>query len=124
MLDFLDGIVVTEGYSLLATTNYLDRLDAALIRPGRLDSIIEVREPGLKARVDVLSKYLSDGPPAPSNVAAVAKYIEGASFADLAEVARRFKILAVFHEEQSLDKLLDKAARDLCTERGLPKSPS
>jgi hypothetical protein len=123
-LDFLDGVVKTEGYSLLATTNYVDRLDPALIRPGRLDSIIKVGEPGLEARVNVLSKYLSDGPPPPSNVATVAKYMDGASFADLAEVARRFKILAVFHEDENLVELLDKAARDFCAERGLPNPPS
>ena len=37
MLNAVDGVTSTEGRILFMTTNYVDRLDPALIRPGRVD---------------------------------------------------------------------------------------
>lgn len=37
LLNCLDGVTSTEARILFMTTNYLDRLDPALIRPGRVD---------------------------------------------------------------------------------------
>ena len=39
LLNALDGVTSTEGRIVFMTTNYIDRLDPALIRPGRVDSI-------------------------------------------------------------------------------------
>lgn len=47
LLNCLDGVVSTEERLVFMTTNYLDRLDAALIRPGRVDvkQIIDYASP-------------------------------------------------------------------------------
>ena len=37
LLNALDGVASTEGRIVVMTTNYIDRLDPALIRPGRVD---------------------------------------------------------------------------------------
>merc|ERR1712154_632813 len=37
LLNVLDGVVDTPGRILIMTTNHPERLDAALIRPGRID---------------------------------------------------------------------------------------
>lgn len=37
LLNAIDGIVAPEGRILIMTTNYVDKLDPALIRPGRVD---------------------------------------------------------------------------------------
>ena len=37
LLNVIDGVGSSEGRVLVITTNYLDRLDAALTRPGRID---------------------------------------------------------------------------------------
>lgn len=37
LLNALDGVASAEGQLIFMTTNYLDRLDPALIRPGRVD---------------------------------------------------------------------------------------
>ena len=41
ILNALDGIVAQEGNLIFMTTNYKDKLDSALIRPGRIDFEIE-----------------------------------------------------------------------------------
>merc|ERR1712029_1090677 len=39
LLNAIDGVTLTEGRIIFMTTNYMERLDPALIRPGRVDSI-------------------------------------------------------------------------------------
>ncbi|KAH8853302.1 Mitochondrial chaperone BCS1 [Schistosoma japonicum] len=42
LLNALDGVTSTDGRIIFMTTNYIDRLDPALIRPGRVDMRILV----------------------------------------------------------------------------------
>ncbi|GAB6030596.1 hypothetical protein CHUAL_007457 [Chamberlinius hualienensis] len=48
LLNCLDGVASTEGRIVFMTTNYLERLDPALIRPGRVD---------VKEHISYSSKY-------------------------------------------------------------------
>ncbi|KAJ7469843.1 P-loop containing nucleoside triphosphate hydrolase protein [Mycena galericulata] len=41
LLNVIDGVGSEEGKLFFATTNYIDRLDAALLRPGRIDRKVE-----------------------------------------------------------------------------------
>jgi chaperone BCS1 len=43
LLNVLDGVGSDEGKLFFATTNYIDHLDSALIRPGRIDVKIEYK---------------------------------------------------------------------------------
>lgn len=42
LLNALDGVTSTDGRIIFMTTNHLDKLDAALIRPGRVDMRVHV----------------------------------------------------------------------------------
>ncbi len=42
LLNAIDGVAAGEGRLLFATTNHIDKLDPALIRPGRIDRKLEV----------------------------------------------------------------------------------
>jgi chaperone BCS1 len=41
LLNILDGVASQEGRVLIMTTNHLEKLDKALIRPGRVDKIVQ-----------------------------------------------------------------------------------
>ena len=41
LLNAIDGVMSQEGHLLFMTTNHIDRLDPALMRPGRIDARIE-----------------------------------------------------------------------------------
>lgn len=41
LLNILDGVASQEGRILIMTTNHIDKLDKALIRPGRVDMTVE-----------------------------------------------------------------------------------
>ena len=42
ILNILDGIIDTDNRIVIITTNHIDKLDPALIRPGRIDKIIKL----------------------------------------------------------------------------------
>ena len=54
LLNELDGIEVLKGVFVLAATNKPEVLDPALMRPGRLDTILYVGPPNLDARREIL----------------------------------------------------------------------
>ncbi|KAL0945780.1 hypothetical protein HGRIS_012068 [Hohenbuehelia grisea] len=41
LLNIIDGVESEEGKFFIATTNYIDRLDPALLRPGRIDKKVQ-----------------------------------------------------------------------------------
>jgi cell division protease FtsH len=53
----LDGLASTEGVMLVATTNYAGKIDAAILRPGRIDAKANVPLPGPRA----LERMIRDG---------------------------------------------------------------
>jgi chaperone BCS1 len=55
LLNIIDGVASQEGRVLIMTTNYIERLDAALIRPGRVDKKVELGLADSKMTVDFFS---------------------------------------------------------------------
>ena len=58
MLTEMDGLQGAKGVMIIGATNFADRLDPALLRPGRLDRILKLQLPDVKGRRDVLMVYL------------------------------------------------------------------
>ncbi len=58
MLELLDGATRTEGVIVVAATNFADRIDAALLRSGRLETRIDVPLPGTAALAGILEHHL------------------------------------------------------------------
>lgn len=62
LLTELDGIEDLGGVQVLAATNRAERIDPALLRPGRFDRILEVPPPDLEGRRQILAVHLRDRP--------------------------------------------------------------
>ncbi|MEM7629566.1 MAG: CDC48 family AAA ATPase [Planctomycetota bacterium] len=96
----VDGVEQLDGVLVLGATNRRDRLDPALLRPGRFDEVVELTALDEAARREVLLVHLLDRPladrGAPETLAAdLAKRSEGASGAQLAGIVRRAAMSAV-----------------------------
>ncbi len=57
LLNAIDGVAAQEGRALIMTTNHRDRLDPALIRPGRADLHIEVGPIGAAASMALFLRF-------------------------------------------------------------------
>lgn len=64
LLECLDGANSREGVVVVAATNYPDRIDAALCRPGRLDRRIDICLPNLEDRAKILAFHGAELPEA------------------------------------------------------------
>ena len=66
----LDGFGGREQVVVIAASNLLDKLDPALLRPGRFDRQIFVTPPDLKGRQQILEVHTraSRWPPAPTSI--------------------------------------------------------
>src|SRR5262245_30465838 len=62
LLTEMDGIEQREGVLVIGATNRMDRLDAALLRPGRFDLLLEVPAPDAPARARILEVHLRGKP--------------------------------------------------------------
>lgn len=94
----LDGVEVLTGVFVFAATSRPDLLDAALLRPGRLDRLLFCDFPSSRERLDILT-VLSRKLPLASDVdlEAIAKMTEGLSGADLQALLSDAQLAAV-HE--------------------------
>lgn len=103
LLTELDGIEELKGVVVLGATNRLDRVDPALLRPGRFDFLVELPVPDLGARLAIL-KVHTRGMPLAGDVSlgALAAQTDGLVGADLEGTCRRAGLLAIreFLEER------------------------
>ncbi len=57
ILNVIDGIIETPGRIIIMTTNCIDKLDKALIRPGRIDIKIEFKKASKDIILDMVSSF-------------------------------------------------------------------
>jgi len=86
----LDGIEELEGVLVLGATNRPDMLDAAALRPGRFDEMVEILMPDEKDRKAIFDIHLRNKPLAQGiSIADLAAKTEGFNGADIAGVCHK-----------------------------------
>ena len=96
MLAEMDGVSENGQLLVLGATNHIDRLDPALIRPGRFDKQIYIPLPDAGTREGILRKYLSSiANDASVDLVALAQRTQGFSGAQLRAMVNEAKNLAL-----------------------------
>ena len=62
LLNAIDGVASQEGRALVMTTNHRERLDPALIRPGRADVHVELGPVGAVTAARLFARFFPDEP--------------------------------------------------------------
>ena len=62
MLNVLDGFRAPNGVLFVMTTNHLDKLDAALLRPGRIDYRLYLGKATDQQKVELYRKFFPEAP--------------------------------------------------------------
>lgn len=87
LLECLDGVGRRDGIVVIGACNHPQRIDAALLRPGRLGTHIRVSLPDSSARTRILRGFLPEEL-SDQQIAQAAFECDGFSGADLANVAK------------------------------------
>ncbi len=96
LLTELDGVEELEKVVVIAATNRRDLIDPAIIRPGRIDAIVELEVPDKKTREEIFKVHTRDMP-LDKNVK-LKDYVdktEGWTGADIEAVCRNAGLIAI-----------------------------
>ncbi|MGC9105841.1 MAG: AAA family ATPase [Thermoprotei archaeon] len=92
LLTEMDGIRTLKDVIVIGTTNRIEDVDPALLRPGRFDKIVFMPLPNRDERRDIFEKYLGKDTCVKVNCDKLAELTEGYSGADIAAVTREAKL--------------------------------
>jgi cell division protease FtsH len=102
----LDGFEGSDEVVVVGASNLIDKLDPALLRPGRFDRQIFVTPPDLKGRRAILSVHTRGKPLAEDvNLELIARQTSGLTGADLANICNE---AAIFAGREHRDKILTR----------------
>src|SRR6201991_5094921 len=90
----MDGFASRGELVVIAASNLLEKLDQALLRPGRFDRQILVAAPDVNGREAILRVHTANKPLAGVDLGAVARQTSGLTGADLANIANEAAIAA------------------------------
>jgi cell division protease FtsH len=91
----MDGFESGDNVVVMAASNMLEKLDRALLRPGRFDRQVFVPPPDMRGRAAVLAVHTRDKPLSPGvDLDRVARHTSGLTGADLANLCNEAAILA------------------------------
>ncbi|EDW73130.2 uncharacterized protein Dwil_GK17377 [Drosophila willistoni] len=111
LLTEMDGVEDRKGVYILAATNRPDIIDPAILRPGRLDTILYVGLPEKSERIEILNATTKSGTRPvlgdDVNIADIAEATEGYTGADLAGLIKRASMFALRESLNDVDASLE-----------------
>jgi cell division protease FtsH len=90
----MDGFSSSGRVVVIAASNLLEKLDPALLRPGRFDRQVFVVPPDVRGREGVLAVHTRDKPLQDVDLSVVAQQTSGLTGADLANICNEAAIFA------------------------------
>jgi cell division protease FtsH len=90
----MDGFGGNDDLVVIAASNLLEKLDPALLRPGRFDRQIFVSPPDLGGRIEILKVHSANKPVEDVDMEMVARQTAGLTGADLANICNEAAIFA------------------------------
>jgi cell division protease FtsH len=120
----MDGFNTTGDLVVIAASNLLEKLDPALLRPGRFDRQIFVSPPDVSGREAILEVHSRDKPLGTVDLGLIARQTAGLTGADLANLCNEAAIFAARShsaqiEQQHFDSALERVVAGMQSRRTL-----
>jgi cell division protease FtsH len=118
----MDGFGTAEDVVVMAASNMLEKLDPALLRPGRFDRQVLVAPPDLKGRIEILKVHTANKPLRNVDFEMVARQTSGLTGAELANICNEAAIQAgrvnrEFIIEDDFDYALERVVAGMQTRK-------
>jgi cell division protease FtsH len=98
----MDGFASRGRLVVIAASNLLDKLDPALLRPGRFDRQVFVAPPDVKGREGILAVHTRNKPLGDVDLGLIAQQTSGLTGADLANICNEAAIFAARRHGKSI----------------------
>lgn len=95
LLTELDGVKGMDGVIVIGATNRPDRIDDALLRPGRFDRAVGIDVPDVQAREEIFRVHTGSHDISDTHRRELAERTDGYTGSDIAAVVREAAMLAV-----------------------------
>jgi cell division protease FtsH len=120
----MDGFGSTGDLVVIAASNLLEKLDSALLRPGRFDRQVFVSPPDVAGREAILKVHTRNKPVEDVDFEVIARQTSGLTGADLANIANEAAIAAARSRrakliQQDFDGALERVVAGMQTRRAL-----
>jgi cell division protease FtsH len=120
----MDGFSTSGNLVVIAASNLLEKLDPALLRPGRFDRQILVSAPDVGGREAILKVHTRNKPVADIDFQVIARQTSGLTGADLANIANEAAISAAREyrpklEQADFDNALERVVAGMQSRRAL-----
>ncbi len=120
----MDGFSSNGRVVVIAASNLLDKLDPALLRPGRFDRQVFVTPPDVRGRLGVLQVHTRNKPLGDVDLGLVAQQTSGLAGADLANICNEAAIFAARRgatriDGQDFDSALERVIAGVQSKRVL-----
>lgn len=103
LVNLLDGMISKSMEMMVVlTTNFIDKIDASLLRPGRFDAVISIDAPDAEAAQRIIRSYARDLLPAEADLTSVGDACAGMIPASIREVVERAKLAMLTEDRKAL----------------------
>ena len=101
----MDGFSSNGRVVVMAASNLLEKLDPALLRPGRFDRQVFVMPPDVKGRLGVLQVHTRNKPVGDVDLELIAQQTSGLTGADLANICNEAAIFAARRRAEQISSV-------------------
>src|SRR5688572_7555886 len=120
----MDGLNSTGDLVVIAASNLLEKLDPALLRPGRFDRQVFVSPPAVAGREAILKVHTAGKPVEDCDLELIARQTAGLTGADLANLANEAAIFAARAHQSTIrqadfDNALERVVAGMQSRRTL-----
>ena len=122
LLNVIDGVAAHEGRVLVMTTNFLEKLDAALIRPGRIDMVVPFTLATTQQITELFIRmYTPDGKTAAAKVHSTATNSQCTTEGN---IKKALPVPTSESTQAQTENLAEEAISQACLPKSLPLSAS
>lgn len=103
LLNTIDGVVTKDSQVMtVLTTNHVDRINPAMLRPGRLDAVISLEAPDAKASIRLVRQYGGSLVKDSEDLSLAGEALAGKIPAMIREVVERSKLSMLYDGRESI----------------------
>ena len=104
LVNMLDGLITKDSEIItVLTTNFIEKIDRALLRPGRFDALITIEAPDAETSIRIVNHYAQDLLPKGADLTKLGDGLSGKIPAIIREIVERAKLGMASEGRKSLE---------------------